>query len=90
MFVITENEDMINLNHFEKVSIVKNSILVAIKGNSYTTIAEFDDSDTANKARDVLFASMERGDTTWNVNKHKNSQPFIPIEGRVINRNTES
>lgn len=93
MYVKTENQEIINLDQYQRVVVeeslvgnnppVRHKSLIAVAGNQFGNksdcIATFDTEEVAAAALDDLFRALTKGDPTWNASLFKTNYGVLPV-----------
>lgn len=88
MFVKTENQGIINLNHYRSVEVHPRQGTYALraitsrhyeKRRGYDDIATFDEEKVAVAAFDSLFTALGKGDHAWDVSSFKANYGVRPV-----------
>ncbi len=102
MYILTEDNEIINLTQYQKVTIEPgqkkgnppiNTFILIAKGvrefdSTKSEIAYFETKEDAIKAVKDLFNSIRKEKMTWNVDNFKNPPQPVDIVGS-INRRTD-
>ncbi|MCY3743647.1 MAG: hypothetical protein OXH00_21750 [Candidatus Poribacteria bacterium] len=95
MFIKTEDNKIINLNHYRSVEVCKlrdGYVLRALLAvgfenrTKYDDIAAFDDEEAATKALDHLFGLIFNEKTACNLKDFGNGMESIPIVASIVGR----
>ena len=95
MYVRTEDNEILNLNHFMKVIILDNDLIAFNSNQNAVVICSFDNLESAEQALDVIVNYIWNSKTIWDAKVYKYNllNPSTAADfaiGGVANRNTES
>ena len=99
MFVKTENQGIINLNHYRSIEVHPMQDAYALRAitsmhyeerRDYDDIATFDEEKVAFAALNELFRVLEKGEHTWNASSFKTNWGVPPVMiGAIVEGNVE-